>query len=643
MLPAPLIRLRIPIIIGLHLILVPIGYLLAFLLRFDAPLPEHARTLFLASLLYLLPLRLLAFYPFGLYHGWWRHVGVRDLIDLIRAVSVSTAIFLVALFLDQRLVGFPRSILLLDWVLAIALFGGARFAVRVGRERREVNGDPERRRRPALVIGGGVAADRLLRQLRMGEGDFRAIGLVDDDPAKRGMRLHGVPVRGTIDEIESIAARSGAKLLVIAIPSADREQMKRVVERCAATKLEFKIVPPLNELLDGRAKVSQLRDVEVEDLLGRDPIRLDLELVRRDLAGRTVLVTGGAGSIGAELARQIAGFSPARLIVLDQAESPLYFVHLELARAHPELDVVPIVGDITHAGRLERLFAAYRPDYVFHAAAYKHVPLMEENVVEAVRNNVLGTLHVAEAAARHGASKFVLISTDKAVNPSSVMGATKRVAERIVLGWPELRAAATEYRAVRFGNVLGSDGSVIPVFRRQLAEGGPLTVTHREMTRYFMTIPEAVQLVLQTAALDESSGRIAMLEMGEPVRIVELAENLIRLSGLEPYTDMPIVFSGMRPGEKLHEELMSEVEATVPTRLEKVRLVQTDEADGDAVRHGVDRLAVAATAGIRDDIILGLRALVPECVAPLKELPLRGSAAKAGGAKPGKGALTRLA
>jgi FlaA1/EpsC-like NDP-sugar epimerase len=340
---------------------------------------------------------------------------------------------------------------------------------------------------------------------------------------------------------------------------------------------------------------------------------------RGELHGRTVLVTGGAGSIGSELARQVAGYSPARLIVFDQAESPLYFMHLDLLRSHPGLEVVPLVGDVTDQARVEHVFARYRPDYVFHAAAYKHVPLMEANTVEAVRNNVLGTLCVAQAAARYGAEKFVLISTDKAVHPSSVMGATKRLAEQVVLGWPALGRTHTDFRAVRFGNVLGSDGSVIPLFKRQLAAGEPLTVTHPEVTRYFMTIPEAVQLVLRSAALPEAAGRICMLEMGKPVRIVELAENLVRLSGLEPYTDVQIVFTGLRPGEKLHEELMAEAEETVPTEVQKIRIVQTAEPDAEHLTRGLDRLAAAVAVGDNADILSAIRALVPECVPPLRE------------------------
>ncbi|HEU4455198.1 MAG TPA: polysaccharide biosynthesis protein, partial [Longimicrobium sp.] len=309
--------------------------------------------------------------------------------------------------------------------------------------------------------------------------------------------------------------------------------------------------------------------------------------------------------------------------------SPLYFIHLELERACPGLDVVPIIGSITDEARLEQLFAEHRPDYVLHAAAYKHVPLMEGNVGEAVRNNVFGTLRLAECAARHGVERFVLISTDKAVNPSSVMGATKRLAEQIVLGWPALRASRTDFRAVRFGNVLGSDGSVIPLFKKQLAAGQPLTVTHPEVTRYFMTIPEAVQLVLRAAALPEAAGRICMLEMGKPVRIVELAENLVRLSGLEPYTDVQIVFTGLRPGEKLHEELMAEAEVTVPTEIQKVRIVRTAEPDVEHLTRGLDRLAAAVAVGDHPHLLASIRAMVPDCVAPLRERVPRPAEAEA--------------
>jgi FlaA1/EpsC-like NDP-sugar epimerase len=620
-----LLRLRRPVVLGLHLLLVPLGYYMAFALRFDFRPPDRHIDLFWRTVPYLMVLRMASFAIFGLFHGWWRHVGMRDLIDLVRATTLSSVLLLLALFMTGDLTGagagelLPRSVLVLDWITALVLFGGLRFGVRAFREERLL---PWRARRgkPALIIGAGTAAERLLRETqREGESEICPVAMVDDDPDKRGMRLHGVPVVGTSRDLKALVASSGIKLLVIAIPSATRSEMRDIVEACLETGVDFKIVPSMRELLDGRARLGELRKVQIEDLLGRDAIDLGVEGPRGDLEGRTVMVTGGAGSIGSELARQVAGFAPRRLLVLDQAESPLYFTNLELRAAHPELEIIPIIADVTDAARMESVFARHRPDFVFHAAAYKHVPLMEDNPVEAVRNNVIGTLTVAQSAARYGAEKFVLISTDKAVYPSSVMGATKRLAEQIVLGWPALRASDTDFRAVRFGNVLGSDGSVIPVFKRQLAAGQPITVTHPEVTRYFMTIPEAVQLVLQAAALHDAGGRICMLEMGEPVRIVELAENLIRLSGLEPYTDVPIVFTGLRPGEKLHEELMEAREATVPTVISKVRVVQTVEPEPEALTTGLDRLATAAAVGSAADILDAIRGLVPEWVSPRHE------------------------
>jgi len=619
MLPNTLVRFRRPLIVIAHLLLIPLAYRFAFTLRFDLTMPEDVRPLYWATLPYVMGGRLLAFALFGLFQGWWRHVGMRDLIDLVQAVTLSSALLLVTLFFGAGLEGFPRSLLALDWITAILVFGGLRFTVRAFREERFIPWKARHGKR-TLIIGAGISGERLVRESqRDGGAEVYPLALLDDDPAKRGMRLHGIPVLGTTADIGEVAAKIDAQLLVIAIPSATREEMRRIVDACLGTGIEFKIVPSMRELIQGKARVTELRSVQIEDLLGRETVEFALEGPLTGMQGRTVLVTGGAGSIGSELARQIARFTPSRLIVLDQAESPLYFSHLELVDANPGLPVVPIVADVTDQGRMERVFEEYRPDYVFHAAAYKHVPLMEGNPVEAVRNNVLGTLSVAQSAARYGAKRFVLISTDKAVYPSSVMGATKRVAEEIVLGWPALRESRTDFRAVRFGNVLGSDGSVLPLFKKQLASGQPLTVTHPEVTRYFMTIPEAVQLVLQAAALPEAERRICMLEMGEPVRIVDLAENLIRLSGLEPYRDVPIRFTGLRPGEKLHEELMSEREGTVPTAVDKIRIVQTTEPDVDALTRGLDKLGAAAALGNPEDCIAGLCSLVPECVSPLRE------------------------
>jgi FlaA1/EpsC-like NDP-sugar epimerase len=603
--------LRWPTVLSIHVILTALAYWAAFALRFDFDIPRTEWRLFASTLPYLLVLRLCVLGRMGVFRGSWRHVSLSDLVTLSIAVTLSSLLFVATLFLTGHLLGMPRSVLALDWVLLIFLSGGVRFATRCAREG-QLSGRPAKGKR-TFLIGAGEAAERFLRQsLHDGRGSMCFVGLLDDDPRTHGVSLHGVPVIGSIEGLGELASRHRVELLVIAIPSATGEQIRRIVGLCAEAGIEFKILPSLQELVDGRAEVGQLRNVQIDDLLGREPIHLDLERVERDLALKTVLVTGGAGSIGSELARQIAGFCPARLVLFEQAESLLYFIHLELCKTYPGLEIIPLIGDITDADRLEFVFATYRPQYIFHAAAYKHVPMMEANVGEAVRNNVLGTLRVVECAARHRAEKFVLISTDKAVNPSSIMGATKRLAEQIVLGWRGPHQSVTDFRAVRFGNVLGSDGSVIPLFKKQLAAGGPLTVTHPDVRRYFMTIPEAVQLVLQASALPEAAGRISMLDMGEPIRILDLAEQLIRLSGLVPYRDVDIVFTGLRPGEKLHEELMSTLESSLPTVVEKIRIVQTDGAASVRLETELRHLLSATASGCRDAVVQELRALVPE-------------------------------
>ncbi|MGH7566629.1 MAG: SDR family NAD(P)-dependent oxidoreductase, partial [Gemmatimonadota bacterium] len=493
----------------MHLALIPIAYWIAFLLRFDGSVPPDYVSVYWITLPLLVALRLGAFTIFRQFRGWWRYVGMHDLAALVNALSWSTLIFVAALFLTGQIRGFPRSIILLDWGAALLLFGGIRFGVRWMREGRMArNGARESKR--TLIVGAGDAAAQLIRQARLDPGSgIRPVGLVDDNPSKLNIDLHGVPVLGTTRDLDRLVVEHRVELLVVAIAAATREEMRKIAERCAGVKVEFKIVPSLLELMDGKARLSQLRSVSVEDLLGRPSVRLDLQQVDRDLHGKVVMITGAAGSIGSELARQVAAFGPARLILLEQAESPLFFIEQEISDTHPELEVVPIIADVTDSRRIERVFADFQPATVFHAAAYKHVPMMETNLEEAIRNNVIGTFYVARSAVRHQAAKFVLISTDKAVRPSSVMGASKRVAERIALGWPEFRRSPTDFRAVRFGNVLGSQGSVIPVFRQQIANGGPVTVTHPEMQRYFMTIPEAVQLVLEASAMPEAAGRIS--------------------------------------------------------------------------------------------------------------------------------------
>ncbi|HUC39624.1 MAG TPA: nucleoside-diphosphate sugar epimerase/dehydratase [Gemmatimonadales bacterium] len=599
------------VIVAAHILLVPLAYFAAYSIRFDFRIPEPELRVFLATLPYLLGIRLAVYARYGLFRGYWRHVGLRDLVDLGVATTLSTALFVAFLFVFGWPPAMPRSVFLLDWLSVVFLWGGLRFVARAFMEG-QLPMQGSRSGRRTLLIGAGEAAEMLLRQsLHDVREGLSVVGLVDDNPIMHGRAIHGVPVLGATTDLEQLVHQHRIQLIVIAIRSATAEQMRRIVQRCTATGTEFKIIPSLQDLLDGRAGIGQLREVEIEDLLGREPVHLDLEQVRSDLAGRCVLITGAGGSIGSELARQIARFQPARLVLLERAESPLYFVHLEVSQSAPEVDVVPVIANITNTERLDDVFSTYAPDYVFHAAAYKHVPLMEESVIEAAWNNIVGTLRVAQRSVQHHVRKFVLISTDKAVNPTSLMGATKRIAERIVLELPSLRNG-TDFRCVRFGNVLGSDGSVVPLFKRQLAAGGPLTVTHPDVQRYFMTIPEAVELVLTAGALPDAAGRISILEMGDPVRIVDLAEQLIRLSGLEPYKDIQIVFSGLRPGEKLNEELVANGEDTIPTSVEKIRLVERNGGSPATVAVAMQHLVEALSAGRTVDVLRAVAALVPE-------------------------------
>ena len=467
------------------------------------------------------------------------------------------------------------------------------------------------------MVGAGERAEQLLRDAqRAGGHPLNVVGVVDLLAADRGRTIRGAQIFGTIDDLPSLAGQLHAELAVIALEPGSSPEMRRVVDQCIAAGLQFKTLAGV----DGRVAANQLRDVRIEDLLERPPVSLDLSSVRGDLRNRVILLTGAAGSIGSELARQIAPFGPARLVLLDQSESDLYFLHLELSEAHPGVELVPVICDVTSQTRLAQVYAQHRPEYVIHAAAYKHVPLMESNVLEAVRNNVLGTLLVATNAARYGAAKLLLVSSDKAIRPSSVMGATKRVAERIIFGLPNLHRTGTDFRAVRFGNVLGSRGSVIPLFERQLASGGPVTVTDPLVQRYFITIPEAAQLVLQAGSLGETAGAIAMLKMGEPLRILELAEKLIHCSGRVPGKDIQIVFTGLRPGEKLSEEQVSALEATIPTSTEQIRISQTRESDGSELVQRLSRLFAFLEAGDQDGVLVTLCELVPECIPPLQRV-----------------------
>jgi FlaA1/EpsC-like NDP-sugar epimerase len=549
------------------------AYLLAFLLRFDFNIPTPHDSVFLFTLPMLLVVRLVCHRIFAVTLGRWRFVGPDDVLRLAGSVMVGSVIFAPLTMLMPLPARVPRSILVLEPLLALQLTAAVWLAYRLSFEalrlrRYAANGTMRR----VIVIGAGEAASVLVREMRRTPTGFRPVGYVDDDRNKWGTTLQGLRVFGPVASLPSLAAELNAEELVIAIPSAGPAKIRSLVEQCEGTGLPFKVLPGVSSVLAGKVSVGQLRALRIEDLLGREPVSLALPELLDDVRGESVLITGAAGSIGSELARQVALHSPGLLVLLDQAETPLFYLERELSAAHPDLRIVATIGDIVDGRFIDRVFSVYGPSKVYHAAAYKHVPMMQPAPREALRNNVLGTWLVGAAAGRSGADKFVLVSTDKAVRPTSVMGASKRLAEVAVLTL-QGHHPRTMYSAVRFGNVLGSSGSVIPIFQQQIAESRPLTVTHPDATRYFMTIPEAVQLILQASLLPEMRGAVAMLEMGEPVRIVDLAHNLLRLSGRGTDNGC-IVFTGLRPGEKLHEELWGPDEASVPTSIPKVSIVK---------------------------------------------------------------------
>lgn len=551
----------------------------AYALRFEFSIPASFLEALPLQLGLLLLLRVVVAQRVGLTTGRWRFVGVDDVISLGIAGFVSSLVFLALLRLVPFLPTIPVSVVLIEWaIFTLGVAGvwlGYRKSMEVLRGRRGALPEGEPRR--LVVVGSGEAGNFLVRELRRQPTAYRVIGFLDDDPLKQGTRAQGVPVLGKVAQATGLLEGLDIDEVAIAIPSASPATLRRIVEELECLDVPVKVLPGIDQVMEGDAGPHQLRPLRIEDLLGRDPVSLELPELGADLEGRTVLVTGAAGSIGSELARQVAANGPARLLLLDQAESDLYFVDLELCAAHPELEIVPIVADILDRRFMELFFDRERPDRVYHAAAYKHVPLMEKNPRQALRNNVVGTWEVARLAGQVGTGRFVLISTDKAADPVNTMGRSKRAAELVIQSTQE-EYPDTHFTAVRFGNVLGSSGSVVPLFQKQIADGGPVTITHREVSRYFMTIPEAVQLVLQAGLLEEVKGRIAMLEMGEPVRIVDLARNMVRLQGLRPEVDIEFTYTGLRPGEKLHETLHGKEELVDATNLPAVHCLSTREA-----------------------------------------------------------------
>lgn len=582
-----------------------LAWLLAFWLRFNFELPPEYSQAAFSALIWLVPLFAGLFYIFGLYRGLWRFASISDLHHLIAAIGVG-ALLTTAVVVLFGVLSIPRSVLVLHPLLLAVIMGGSRFAYRSWKEHR-LYGPTKLRGQPVLIIGSGEAADSLLREIGR-SGQWYAVAVMEDSPGRHGRRLRGLPIISPLDQIGILAERLGAQHAIIAMPSARPGERRRAAELAASAGLTVMTVPSYDDLLSGRLAVSSIRKVELEDLLGREAVKLDDEGLSSLLFGRVVLVSGAGGSIGSELCRQIARFDPARLVLLDSSEFALYTIDEELNVKFPRVARQCWAADVRDSERVAEILAQEIPAVIFHAAAYKHVPLMEDvNAWQAVRTNALGTLTMARAAQRAGVEKFVLISTDKAVNPTNVMGATKRLAERLCRAVHA--EGGTKFVTVRFGNVLGSNGSVIPKFREQIAKGGPITVTHPEIVRYFMTIPEAAQLVLQAGCMGQG-GEIFVLDMGEPVKIVDLARDMIRLSGFSE-DDIRIEFSGLRPGEKLYEELLADDEATLPTPHPKLRIARlADSMSGEEREALLSWLVPAVRESI--EVKQGLKQFVPE-------------------------------
>ena len=582
-----------------------LAWMLAYSLRFNFELPASYNLEMQQTLLWVVPLQLAIFWQFGLYRGIWRYASLNDLRRIVLAVLLAAIAIPFVLWMLRSGLIVPRSVLVLNPLLLILFMGGSRILYRMWKETR-FQGYMNLSGEPVLVLGAGDAAVALSKDLAKNP-SWQLLGFLDDDTSKKNCMLNGVKVLGRLEELTHWVEYLGVERVIIAMPSSSHQQRQRAIQLCNAASVQVLTVPSFDDLMSGKVAVSQLRPIELDDLLGRDPVVLDTDGLHGLITNKTIMVTGAGGSIGSELCRQIARFAPTKMVLFEQSEFALYTLEQELQQYFPVLNFVCLVGDVRDAQRVDEVMRFHTPSVVFHAAAYKHVPMMEQhNSWQAIRNNVLGTWTVARAAQQHGIAKFVMISTDKAVNPTNVMGASKRLAEMVCQALQS--SAGTRFVIVRFGNVLGSTGSVIPKFRAQIAQGGPITVTHPEITRYFMSIPEAAQLVLQ-AGLMGQGGEIFVLDMGESVKIVDLAKQLIRLSG---YTEdeIGIEFSGLRPGEKLYEELLADNEHTLPTPHPKLRIAQARQADGE----WLDKLLIWTNVATMPDVEVktALTVWVPE-------------------------------
>jgi len=577
------------IIFLLDLLFLSFCYYSAYWLRFDGNINPIIKNQIISTIVPLLFNKISAFFIFDLYRGMWRYAGIKDLINVIKASITGSMLFVVYLAAFHHFSGVSRGVLFVDAVFTIVFIGGMRLLIRLYYQRDQDFFDEiffwrraDTQMKKVLIIGTGHLAESLFREVRdQRKLNYKVLGFIDGNTNDKGMKIHGVPILGALDDIPDLVKYYGLEHILIADTDLRPEKISGIIEACDGLGVHFKVIPSLSEMIVNKV-TDNLRDIKVEDLLKREQVSLDMHLVKSEIESKTVLITGAGGSIGSELARQIFVFKPAKLILLDNAETPLYQIDIELKSRDGETEVIPCIGDIRSRRGLERIFKQYKPQFVYHAAAYKHVPMMEMSPLDAINNNIIGTFKLASVASRHQVSKFVLISTDKAVRPSSIMGTTKRIAEMIV---QSMNGNGTRFVVVRFGNVLGSNGSVVPLFQKQIASGGPVTITHPEVTRFFMTIPEAVMLVLQAGSIGKG-GELFLLDMGEPIKIADLAKNMIRLAGLVPNRDIIIEYIGLRPGEKLYEELLIEGEGVLDTAYDKIKVCNNFNGIDETVLYG---------------------------------------------------------
>jgi FlaA1/EpsC-like NDP-sugar epimerase len=622
------------IILVIDIFLLCLSFYLAHLIRFDFQIPDHLLENLLGLMIWVVAIKLICFYRFNLYRGMWRYTGLNDLFNVVKAMTVGGLVAISFVLYLNRFEGVSRSVFIIDWCLGIIFIASLRICTRLAFEQftQEVSFQDLigavarifkkkiRNTKGVLIIGAGDCGEKICREIREDASlKYHVEGFLDDDPAKIGRQIHGVPVLDRIEGVERTAIATKADEIIIAIPSLGTGRIRQIVEYCKKAEISFKTVPSMGELINGKVTINSVREVEYRDLLGRKPVQLDRDRIGQYLTGTCVMVTGAGGSIGQGLCRQVCRYSPQTLVLLERAESPLFEIDLELKREFAHIEIIPMLADIQDMGELEKIFERWRPAIVFHAAAYKHVPMLEAHPWKAIDNNIVGTENMVRVAQQFNCDKFVFVSTDKAVNPANVMGTSKRIAELIVQNYPSQtslsqsssQSSKTSFITVRFGNVIGSVGSVIPLFKKQIKEGGPVTVTHPDMVRYFMLIPEACQLILQAGAMGKG-GEIFVLEMGKPVRIDDMARDLIRFSGFEPDQDIHIEYTGLRPGEKLYEELITADENVVPTDHQKIMVLNGNKIDMTAVYGFIEELKAISIYRDRDQIVGLLKQVVPE-------------------------------